>query len=65
MMKKNIGTTDRIIRIILGVAILALGYYYQNWWGIIGLIPLATGLVGWCGLYTLFGMSTKKNESGR
>ncbi len=62
-MKKNIGTTDRVIRIVLGLLILFLGYYYQTWWGIVGIIPLATGLMGWCALYTMFGISTKKGSS--
>ena len=57
-MKCNVGTTDRIIRIILGVVIIALGLFFKTWWGIIGIIPLATGIVGFCGAYTLFGMST-------
>ena len=61
-MKKNVGTIDRIIRIVLGVAILALGYYYRTWWGLVGLIPLATGFAGWCGLYTILKISTRKGE---
>ncbi len=61
-MKCNVGTTDRVIRIVLGIVILAAGYFYQSWWGLIGLLPLATGAVGWCGLYSLFDISTKKSS---
>lgn len=57
-MKKNVGTTDKIIRIVIGVGIAAAGVYYQSWWGLLGLIPIATALVGFCGLYTLLGFST-------
>ncbi len=57
-MKKNIGTTDRIIRVVLGLVIIGLGIYYGSWWGLLGLIPLATAAMGWCGLYSLFGLST-------
>ena len=35
-MKKNVGSADKVIRIILGVAIIAFGIYNQNWWGIVG-----------------------------
>jgi hypothetical protein len=63
-MKTNEGTVDRIVRIILGLVIIGIGVYYQSWWGAIGLIPLLTGLIGWCGLYAVLGMSTKsKSES--
>ncbi len=64
-MKCNVGTTDRVIRIILGIVILAIGYAYQSWWGLIGLIPLITGAIGWCGLYSVFHISTvsKKQSS--
>lgn len=62
-MLTNIGTVDRIIRIIVGLALLAwaLGYipgYAANMWGWIGLIPLATALAGWCPAYSLLGMNT-------
>ena len=59
-MKKNVGTVDRVIRIILGLVILALGYKNQSWWGLIGLIPLLTGIMGSCLLYVPFGISTCK-----
>ena len=57
-MSHNVGQTDRIVRILLGVVFIALGLYFGSWWGAIGLIPLVTGLVNWCPLYTLFGIST-------
>lgn len=57
-MKKNVGTTDKVIRIILGLGIAAAGIYYQSWWGLLAIIPLATAFVGFCGLYTLVGIST-------
>lgn len=66
-MKKNVGKTDKTIRIILGVLIGAAGIYFSTWWGLIGLIPLLTGIFGTCGLYSLFGVSTCKvnNETGK
>ena len=57
-MKKNVGKTDKTIRIILGVLIGAAGVYFSSWWGLIALIPLLTGIFGTCGLYSLFGVST-------
>ncbi len=61
-MKHNMGTADRVIRIVLGIVILAVGYLYQSWWGLIGILPLATGAIGWCGLYSLLNISTKKGS---
>jgi len=59
-MKVNMGGTDRVIRIVVGVAILGLGLIFRSWWGLIGLLPLGTGLVGFCALYVLLGISTCK-----
>ncbi len=59
-MKANVDGTDRVIRIVLGVAILIVGYILKSWWGLIGLVPLITGLIGWCPLYIPLGISTKK-----
>lgn len=61
-MKKNVGQTDKIFRIILGIVIAVLGLVYQSWWGLLAIIPLGTGLVGYCGLYSLLGVSTCKTK---
>jgi len=57
-MKKNIGQTDTIIRIIIGLGIGAAGWYYESWLGLIALVPLLTAFTGFCGLYALLGIST-------
>jgi hypothetical protein len=59
-MKNNVGGIDRLLRIALALLIGLVGIYYQSWWGLLGLIPLITGLVGSCGLYTLFGWTSCK-----
>jgi hypothetical protein len=59
-MKCNIGKIDRIIRALIGLIVIAVGVYLKSWWGAIGLVPLFIAAIGWCGLYTLFGMSTCK-----
>ncbi len=60
-MKQNIGGIDRILRLVVGVALLAWGYMNQNWWGAVGIIPLFTGAIGWCPLYLPLGLNTKKD----
>jgi hypothetical protein len=59
MKLQNIGNTDRIVRIILGVAIAALGIVLKNWFGLIAIIPLATAAASTCPLYLPFGISTR------
>ncbi|MES9971614.1 MAG: DUF2892 domain-containing protein [Candidatus Thiodiazotropha sp.] len=63
-MTKNVGGIERIIRIIAGLAILAWGFLLSdpiNWWGAIGAVPLVTGLVSFCPMWTLFGINTNKS----
>ena len=58
-MKKNVGKLDRGIRILLGLVILSLVFVGpKSLWGLVGLLPLITGLVGWCPPYHLLGIST-------
>jgi hypothetical protein len=57
-MKCNVGRTDRIVRVIIGLGIIWAGFYYENWWGAIGIIPLATAAMSHCPLYTPFKFST-------
>ena len=47
-MPTNVGQTERVIRIVAGLLILAAGAYFQSWLGLIGLVPLATGAIGTC-----------------
>jgi len=57
-MTANIGTVDRVVRIVVGLVILGLGVYFKSWWGLVGLLPIATALVRFCPAYTLFGLNT-------
>ncbi len=59
-MKCNLGKTDRIIRGILGTGIIALGFYFQNWFGAIGAILLVTAMISWCPIYLPFGLRSCK-----
>jgi len=60
-MKANVGSTERVIRIILGLVLIGLAATGSvGLWGWLGVIPLATGLVGWCPPYAMFGISTCK-----
>ena len=62
-MKTNMGKTDRILRAILGIGLISLGFVGpQTPWGWIGVIPLITALVGWCPAYLPFGISTCPKE---
>ncbi|WP_300363090.1 DUF2892 domain-containing protein [Hydrogenimonas sp.] len=54
----NEGKIDRIVRIVLGLAIIGWGVAAQNWWGAVGLVPLVTGAVGICPLYLPLGINT-------
>lgn len=58
-MKTNEGKMDRIVRVVVGLFLMSLVFWGpQTAWGYIGLIPLFTGLVGFCPLYAVFGLTT-------
>ncbi|MFY0309859.1 DUF2892 domain-containing protein [Leisingera sp. D0M16] len=58
-MPRNEGTLDRALRIILGLILLSLVFTGpQTLWGLIGLVPLLTGLMGYCPLYQILGLNT-------
>jgi len=63
-MKKNVGGFDQVLRLVLGLVIIALGILFQSWWGLLGIIPLFTGSINWCPLYLPFGLSTCKVDPG-
>lgn len=62
-MKTNIGSVDRIIRVLAGLAILCAGLAYHSWWGLVGLVPLITAVVRCCPAYLPFGLSTSANPA--
>ncbi len=63
-MNANEGSIDRIVRIIAGIILIALAFVGpQTPWGWIGVVPLVTGLLGWCPAYSIFGISTRKKEA--
>ncbi|MBE1283631.1 MAG: DUF2892 domain-containing protein [Rhodobacteraceae bacterium] len=58
-MPRNEGTLDRALRVILGLILLSLVFFGpQSLWGLVGLVPLATGLIGYCPLYQIIGLNT-------
>jgi hypothetical protein len=58
-MSCNVGGMDRTLRIVAGLVILALGIAGPlGWWGLVGLVPLATGVMRFCPAYTLLGLRT-------
>jgi hypothetical protein len=58
-MTTNVGGIDRVLRIVAGLVLLALGAFGPlGWWGLIGLVPLGTALIGFCPVYPLLGIST-------
>lgn len=63
---KNVGNIDRVIRILLAVVLLGLLFVLPGnakWFGLLGLIPLVTAIVGICPLYSLFHISTRHKKA--
>lgn len=63
-MKQDMGTADRIIRVAVGLFFLAQAVVNGQAWGYIGIVPLLTGSIGWCPLYSMLGISTSCGCSG-
>ena len=61
-MKENIGDADKALRLIAGIAALGAGFYFQSWWGALGLVLLGTAAIGWCPPYALLGLNTCSKE---
>lgn len=62
-MQKNVGSIDKILRIVIGLGLLSLLFVLEapmKYLGLIGIVPLFTSLMGWCPLYTLLGLNTCK-----
>ena len=64
-MSKNEGTLDRALRVVLGLVLLSLVFVGpQTMWGLVGIIPLVTGLVGVCPVYSVLGIKTCRVKQG-
>lgn len=64
-MKANVGSIDKTIRIVVGLALLSLLFFLEGnarWWGLVGLPLLLTGITGYCPGYMPFGVSTSKDK---
>lgn len=62
-MQANVGDVDRALRVVAGIVLLSLVFILEGnarWWGLIGIVPVATGLLRWCPAYIPFGISTCK-----
>lgn len=66
-MKANVGGIDRVLRIVVGLAVLSLVFVLEGsarWWGLVGIVPLLTGLVSFCPVYPLLGINTCPLQRG-
>jgi hypothetical protein len=67
-MKPNVGSIDRVVRIILGIALLSLLFILEGnarWFGLIGIVPLLTATMSFCPLYAVLGMNTRAADTHR
>lgn len=60
-MVKNVGNTEKVIRVIVGLVLLSMLLWVEGnakWWGLLGLIPIVTAAISWCPLWSVFGINT-------
>ena len=63
-MKTNVVGIDRLLRYVLGVALLGAGLYFKSWWGLVGLGPILTATFRFCPAYVPFGLNTCSRKDG-
>ena len=66
-MRMNTGNVERAFRVLVGLAILSALFWVEGdwrWMGLVGIVPVFTGLSGWCALYALLGIRTRKADAG-
>jgi Protein of unknown function (DUF2892) len=67
-MKANVGGIDKVLRIVVGFALLSLIFVLpepNRWWGLVGLVPLLTGFMNFCPLYSIIGLNTCPLKGGK
>ncbi len=66
-MRRNVGLTDRFLRVLAGIVLLAIAITRPgtglDWLGWIGIVPLLTGLFGWCPAYSVLGLNSRGYEA--
>ncbi|MBE2281619.1 MAG: DUF2892 domain-containing protein [Ignavibacteriaceae bacterium] len=63
-MVKNVGSKDKIVRILISIVLTGAGIYFQTWFALLGVLPIFSVVTGWCPLYSIFGVNICK-ISGR
>jgi len=58
IVKKNVSNMDAVLRVALGMVIILVGLYYNNLWGLAGIILVGTGALSFCPMYRIFGIQT-------
>ena len=61
-MKINVGSLDRLARFIVGCAFFGAGLYFRSWWGLVGIVPIITAVIGFCPAYLPLGINTCKRD---
>ncbi len=61
-MKHNVGSFDAAFRVLLGLGIMLVAHHERSWWGLLAIVPLATGLLAYCPLYTLVKFDTSYQD---
>ena len=64
-MNCNVGKTDRVVRLTLAAGMILYGQITNNYWGLLGIIPMVTGVLNFCPLYKVLGLSTWHGETKR